>query len=264
VKGFIKSLMPDYFLQLFRGIRETRYRMRRTYSGVYADFEDVATAGGGYEDDVWPATAAQYSRGAIASNESGFIPAAVLNETAFLPLLISVARLARVLDFGGATGFSYVAVKYGAMRNIDRYVIIEHPNVCAQGRALFKDDVKVEFLERIPNEPFDLVHIGSALQYVNDYRGLLKHLTDLKPRWFFMTKLPAGENATFVTAQVNLPGKTLVCWLFNVGELVLIMEQLGYKLIFRSANDGQINQGNVEPRYRLHKFCNLLFEANGS
>ncbi len=143
-------------------------------------------------------------------------------------------------------------------------MIVENPNVCAQGRELFKNDAKVEFLEHIPEEQFDLVHIGSALQYVSDYKELLKRLTDLKPRWILMTKLPAGGNVTFVTAQVNLPGKRFTNWLFNAKELVRMMESLGYTLIFRSANDGQVNQGKVEPTYRLQQFCNLLFEMSGS
>jgi putative methyltransferase (TIGR04325 family) len=264
MKEIAKRLMPESLLQLFRGIREATYRMRQTYSGVYARFEDVAEVGGGYEDDEWPKTAARYSRWAIVNNESGFIPGAVSNEAALLPLLVSISRAARVLDFGGATGFSYIATKYGALRGIDRHVIVEHQNVCTEGRKLFKDDPKVEFLTNIPQEQFDLVHIGSALQYVSNYKELLKRLTDLKPRWILMTKLPAGDNVTFVTAQVNLPGKKFANWLFNAQELVRVMESLGYTLIFRSANDGQVNQGNVEPDYRLERFSNLLFELAGS
>jgi putative methyltransferase (TIGR04325 family) len=263
LKQIVKRLVPEFLLQLYRGFRETRYRMRRTYSGVYASLDNVATAGAGYEDKEWPVTAAQYSRWAIAQNKSGFIPAAVANETALLPLLVSVTRAKRVLDFGGATGFSYIAAKYGAMRGVDRYVVVEHPNVCAQGRELFKDDAKVEFVDRIPREQFDVVLIGSSLQYVSDYKGLLKQLTDSKPRWVLFTKLPAGDNVTFATAQINLPGKTLASWLFNAGKIVSIMDQLNYKLIFRGAVDGKINQGEVEPRYRLQQFCNLLFEAGG-
>jgi putative methyltransferase (TIGR04325 family) len=264
MKKLAKRVMPEFLLQLARVIRETGYRMRLTYSGVYASFEDVAKVGGGYEDDEWPITAAQYSRWAIAKNESGFIPAAVSNETALLPLLISVSRATRILDFGGATGFSYIAAKYGVMRDIDRYVIVEHPNVCAHGRELFKDDLRVEFLERIPQEQFDLVLIGGALQYVSNYKGLLRILTDLKPRWILITKLPAGENVTFVSAQVNLPRMKFTSWLFNAKELVSIMDSLNYKLIFRSANDGRVNQEKLDPKYRLEHQGNLLFEAASS
>lgn len=253
--------MPEFLLQLVRVIRETRYRMRRTYSGVYARFEDVAEIGHGHEDDEWAKTCAQYSRWAIAKNESGFIPAAVSGLAALLPLVVSVSRATRILDFGGATGFSYIAAKYGAMHGIDRYVIVEYPKVNALGRELFKDDLRVEFVERIPQEQFDLVLIGGALQYVSDYKGLLRTLTDLKPRWVLITRLPAGENVTFVSAQVNLPGKRFASWIFNTRELVSDMESLNYKLIFRSANDGAINQGKLESKYRVEQFGNLLFEA---
>jgi putative methyltransferase (TIGR04325 family) len=140
VKALAKSLMPEILLQLFRSFWETRYRMRQTYSGAYAAFEDVAKVGRGYEDDDWPVIDALDSRSAIARNDSGFIPAAVSNEAAFLPLLVAVSRAARILEFGGATGIAYIAAKYGAMRGIDRYVVVEHPNVCVQGRELFKGD----------------------------------------------------------------------------------------------------------------------------
>jgi putative methyltransferase (TIGR04325 family) len=264
MKEIAKRLIPESVLQLIRGIREAIYRVRQTYSGVYARFEDVAEDGAGYKDDVWPATAAQYSRSAVARNESSFIPGAVSNETALLPLLVSVSGASRVLDFGGATGFGYIAAKYGSLRSIDRYVVVEHPKVCAQGRQLFKGDAKVEFVDHIPEEQFDLVLIGSALQYVADYQALLKRLADSKPRWILMTKLPAGDNVTFVTAQINLPGKIFANWLFNAQELVSVMASLDYRLVFRSANDGQVNQGRVEAKYRLPQFCNLLFEAAGS
>jgi hypothetical protein len=56
MKDIAKDLIPEFLLQLFRGIRETRYRMRRTYFGVYASFDDVAKVGGGYEDDDGPKT----------------------------------------------------------------------------------------------------------------------------------------------------------------------------------------------------------------
>ena len=264
MRAFVRFLLPQFMLQLIRGLRDTWYRTRRTYAGVFRRLEDVGRSGAGYEDDEWPATAERYSRWAISQNESSFIPAAVLNEGAFLPLLLSVSRATRVLDFGGATGFSYISAKYGAMRNIDRFVVVEHPNVCAKGRELFKDDAKVEFLEKVPAQKFDVVHIGAALQYIGDYNALLKQLADTKPRWILITKLPAGDNVTFVSAQVNLPGKRFASWLFSVREIVSVMNSLSYELIFRSANEGQVNQGPVAREYRLNGYCDLLFEAAGS
>jgi putative methyltransferase (TIGR04325 family) len=262
MKKIAKRFAPEFLLQLARVVREARYRSRLTYSGVYSSFDEVPSHGGGYEANEWPATAAQYARWAIAKNESGFIPSAVTNENALLPLLVATTGASRILDFGGAAGFSYIATKYGAMCEIERYVVVEHPKVCDQGREIFKGDPRVEFIESIPNEQFDLIVIGSALQYVSDFREMLKTLTNLRPRWFLFTKLPAGENVTFVTAQVNLPGMAIANWLFNAKELVLIMESLDYRLNFRGATDAPVNQENFELKYKIEKFCNLLFEAS--
>ena len=257
----VKLFLPAFLLHLARVAREARYRSKQTYSGVYSSFDEVPKRGDGYEDDQWPAVAAQYARWAITKNESGFIPSVVTNENALLPLLVATTRATRILDFGGAAGFSYIATKYGSMHEVERYVVVEHPKVCAQGRVIFKGDPRVEFMESIPKEQFDLVVIGSALQYVSDYKEMLKTLASLKPRWFLFTKLPAGENLTFVTAQINLPGKTLSSWLFNAKELIFAMDRLDYKVVFRCANEGQVNQGEIESRYKLGQFGNLLFEA---
>ena len=43
--------------------------------------------------------------------------------------------------------------------NFERYVVVEHPKVCTQGRQLFQGDAKVEFVGCIPDESFDLVLI---------------------------------------------------------------------------------------------------------
>jgi putative methyltransferase (TIGR04325 family) len=262
LKSFLKRITPEFVRLLYRGLRDTRYRMRRTYSGVYPTLEAVPVAGTGYEDQDWPTAAAQYARWAIAENESGFIPAAVVNDMAYLPLVVALTGAKRILDFGGATGFSYIATKYGALREIERYVVVEHANVCVQGRVLFKDDKRIAFLEAIPQEKFDIAVVGSALQYVKDYKALLRQLTETGPRCILLTKLPAGDNATFATLQVNLTGKTFATWLFNAQEIVAAMEQLNYRLAFRSALEGQINQGDVAPEHRLQRFCNLLFISN--
>ena len=107
MKKIIKKFAPETLLQLARSLREARYRTRLTYSGAYQTFDEVPQLRAGYDEDEWPATAAEYSRWAIAKNESGFIPGAIAGEIALVPFLISLSKAKRVLDFGGATGFSY-------------------------------------------------------------------------------------------------------------------------------------------------------------
>ena len=53
-------------------------------------------------------------------------------------------------------------------------------------------------------------------------------------------------------------------WLFNARQLVSLMDSLNYKLIFLGANDGLVNQGKVDFKYRLEQQGNFLFEAANS
>jgi putative methyltransferase (TIGR04325 family) len=255
----IKRLI-GFLLALYRAFRETSYQMRSPFSGVYERWEDVPKVGDDFEGDEWAATARAYSSATISQNESAFIPVAVSGANALLPLIASISPTPlRILDWGGATGFSYIATKYGALDRIEKFVVVEHPKVCAEGRALFNDP-RLQFVLTIPRELFDLVLIGASLQYAENYKDLLSELAG--PKWFLFIKLPAGENVTFVTCQINIPGKRHQHWLFNVREIVAIMKDLGYRLVFRSAWETELTQSNFDPQYRVGRPCNLLFEKS--
>jgi putative methyltransferase (TIGR04325 family) len=250
----VKRFLPASVLRALRGLRQIRYSLRPPFEGIYPHFDDVPQKGAAFEDSEWAKSATAFSRFMAESNR-GFIPYAVVGEHALLPLLVRLTSASRILDWGGATGFAYIAIQQATGLTPD-YTIVEHPGVCDAGRAVMPE---VRFLPQIPEESFDIVMIGAALQCVSDYRGLLERLATCKPRWFLFTRLPAGDIPTYATAQVNLHGKRHAHWLFNVRELVIHMYSLGYELVYRSAVADEINQDRFPESHRLLHPCNLLF-----
>jgi putative methyltransferase (TIGR04325 family) len=191
----------------------------------------------------------------------------VSEENAFLPLLLAAAysdktSSVRILDFGGGMGVSYVHAA-SAVPQPERieYHIVEKPQVCREGRRLFANDARVHFHEEIPDflAGLDVVYINSALQYVDDYRLLLRRLCALSPRFIFLARCSAGDIPTYATAQVTLPGQRLPYWFINKDELEAIFASFGYRPVFLCRGSYRLDQSNFEERYRIGSACNALF-----
>ena len=262
-----KNLVPRFIIEAVRCVRKIRSGLRSPFAGVYERFADVPRAGGGFNDDDWINTSIKYSKSLMERNAAGFVPVDVVGEKALLPVLVSTLANRgpiRIVDFGGSTGFSYLAVRGAVPDARVDYVVVERPGICKAGRALFGDDSQIRFLEEIPDNAArtDVVVVGASLQYIDNYRGHLANLANLKPEYILFTKMPAGENPTYATAQVNLKNSKQPTWMFSVREIVSIMKDLNYRLVFRGAVEGEINQQAFDPVYRVGRFCNLLFSRN--
>lgn len=57
-----------------------------------------------------------------------------------------------------------------------------------------------------------------------------------------------------------MPGMTLPYWFLNVSEVIGIMAEHGYALIYKNAAaEDSYDQSNFPEAYRLGYACNLLF-----
>lgn len=240
---------------------------RFNWQGVYERFTDVSAHGVGFDDDVWAGETRQYTERIMQECARADRLPAVVDDNALLAMLLAVSSGAgasrlRVLDFGGGMGMSYV-LSAASMRYPEglEYHIVENPKICRDGARLFSTDERVHFHERIPESLPDLylVYINSALQYVADYRGLLRSLCALSPRYVFLARCSTGRVPTYATAQLNHPGKRIAYWFINVDELVSILGDLGYAPIFVARGPYAIVQDNFEERYRIGGAANLLF-----
>jgi len=117
-------------------------------------------------------------------------------------------------------------------------------------------------------EEFDVVHAGSSLHYVADWRVMLGQFASYEPRLIVLSGLTAGDIETFVTYQ-NYYGSKIPVWFWNVREITDAAMDLGYTLIYKSllafSYLGKIQplpMENFPPEYRLRRKCNLIFMPN--
>lgn len=239
------------------------------WEGVYARFADIPGATAGFDDDAWLEATRRSTEQALAECERN-AKAAVSGDHQLLPLVAAAvrsARVLRVLDFGGGLGISfvYLAASLGKAAPIE-YHIIERPRLCEEGARLHAGDARVHFHAAVPQDlpgP-DIVYSNSALQYVEDYAGVLTALCALVPRFVLLARCAAGDTPTFASVQVTLPGKRIPYWFLNADELVALLGRLGYALAFAGRAATPLKQDSLPAAYRQGWTRNLLFARSAA
>ena len=148
------------------------------------------------------------------------------------------------------------------------YYVHDLPETMKMGRKMFSEPQGINTLNTIrfvddisEIDTIDIVYLGSVLQYLPDYTATLLSLIDKQPEYFFITDNFMGEYSTYATAQVNMPGRRIAYWIFQLEEIVLLFGNKGYRLVCKSTNFQPFHHfDNLSPEYRVKDTCNLLFE----
>ena len=243
-----------------------RGRQKTHWEGIFSHFREVPRLGQGFEGSYWVQRSRSRTNTMIAAAADPSVPSWPVQGQALLPLLVSIAgsgrQKLRILDFGGGMGVSYFQV-IQAIPTPDffDYTIVETGPVCEAARDLFPGDSKIHFVSKLPDPDvrFDIVHLNSSLQYIEDYAELIKQLIAYDPCYVLFVRLSAGANPTYATAQMNVQGSQIPYWFISLAEIVSLMSSLGYALVFKSASDDEFNQENFPASHRVGQPCNVLF-----
>jgi len=249
------------------------------WEGVYSNFREVPVVGPGFDSETWIANSLK--KIAAVREEaarSAPLPTPANYREALLPLLAAMVRMetgrVRILDFGGGLGFAYYQVVCGLPRQHGvEYHIVERDAVCRAGKQFFSNTAEnIHFHSELPGLQgvLDIVHLGSSIHYVEDWRLLLTRLCALAPKYVLLVDVPAGNIPTFATAQ-NYYGSKIPAWFLNIQDLLPAISSRGYELTFTSSYQPRIlgveqplPMQNFADRYRLSRTSNLLFAKNVS
>src|SRR5215813_9195000 len=227
----MRGLTPNRIRQKIRALTAPegeRDAAGPIWEGVYERFGDVPRSGAGHESEEWIQGALLETESVLAgAKDAATIPAEVTEERSLLPFLAGVVAgpdggSVRILDFGGGAGADYVRVLASVPRASLEYHVIEVESVCRAGRRLFDGDDRIRFHSSLPEDLTrpDIVYLCSALQYVEDYGGLLRRLGALGARYVLLVKLAAGDIRSFATAQKNVSRSSIPYWFLSVSEVV--------------------------------------------
>jgi putative methyltransferase (TIGR04325 family) len=248
------------------------------WEGIYDSFADVPATGAGFLGEKWAANSRLKILDLLdRAKIDAFIPSVTAYNASLLPLVVAMASAetghARVLDFGGGLGFSYVPVisSMAEGQAVD-FHIVEVEQICRMGSQIFADHRRIQFHSSLPKDigAVSVVHLSTSLQYIEDWRDLLGELAKYSPQYFLLDNLQAGDIRTYASAQ-NYYGSRIPCWFFNVREVVDAMSGRGFDLLFRSTYEAtilgqpqELPQPNFPEEYRLGHACSLLFRRKKS
>jgi putative methyltransferase (TIGR04325 family) len=208
------------------------------FSGSWPTLADVPTTRQIAEDDPWTKLISAGWRRGLKK-----VPGPTRDDVGrlYLPLLASqFAGPLTVLDFGGGPLAGFAAILQFSHLDLSQltYVLVETSGMC---RALRDglDGIRATAVEDIPDalpKPL-IVHAGSSVQYVSDFRTALARLARLEPTCFLITQTPMTEGATYACQVLNTPHRKIASWVFNRTEFVGELHALGYRLVFSVDHD---------------------------
>lgn len=258
----LRGLAPRLLRQLSRKPKRTQ----PIWEGEYPSFAAVPSSGPGFDGGTWVEkiiVTTEQTRERIRDGRN--VHELVKGEYSVLPLVVAAIAgrdaALDVVDFGGGLGKDYLLLRAAIPSLRVRYHVVEVAALCDKGRELHRLDSSIEFHAAIPElerRP-DLVSLHGALQFVADWRGVLRKLVAYKAPHVLFVHLPAGGFSTFASMQKNVEGSFIPCWFFSMAEIVDEMRAGGYELAYRAAMERSYDMHNFPTGKRLDHPCNLLF-----
>ncbi len=118
------------------------------------------------------------------------------------------------------------------------------------------------------NRDVDIIHIGSTLQYIEDWKGLLTSLNEkYNPKYFVFSDLLAGDVPTFVSHQIFYDKKIAIN-IYDLKDFKGVINYLSFILIYDSYFQTRILEQDNLPNsalpdgYRLKHSRNMIFKNN--
>lgn len=268
LKSVMRKLLPPIVLDVYRQSRSA-YRTGLMWTGtVYSHYRDVPSEGKAFESNEWINSRAELTKTFHERLASEPIPVSTGFRYSSLALLGSVIlqnqKRLRILDFGGAMGFAYpIVLKSLGDPSAIEYIVVDNQASCKKGTTIFEGDHRIRFLSSLDKNigKIDIIFVSGVLQYIEEYGGVLQHLTTFKPTYFLFTCLSAGGIQTFASGQRNLKGSVFPSWFLNAKDLIRQMAECGYEVMFRVSNEleDQIDMSNFRDEFRLSHMSNFLF-----
>lgn len=245
------------------------------WEGIYDSWEKAPGDNDAFDGKVWLGKVTQRAKVAIEEYQTNATVSPVTRIRDYiLPVAASMLWSShgndlRILDFGGGMAASYFPLisSLPSSDNVEFHVI-EGKEICLKSREILGEFKNLHFHHFLPktSNPFHIVHAGSSMQYVEDWKYLLAKFLEYSPKLLVLEDLMAGDLESFVTLQ-NYYGKKIRSWFLNINEIIEAVEQMGCKLIYKTqfthdilGKVGPLPMENFPSSHRLDYGSHLIFE----
>lgn len=241
------------------------------WEGVFESFEKAPTIGKGFESKTWINRSSEKIKELIKTSEQQ--DSYLFDNTPLYSIASTVyaeKKSLKILDFGGGMGNTYIPLKTVLPENENlEFVVVEGEENVNTAEKIFENDKSINFLTDLPkNKYFDIIHISSSLQYIDNWKSLIKALSQYNAKYFIFTDLPVGKIEKSYVSLQNYYDSKIACNFFKFSDIQDSLSNNQYSLIYQSnfqANILQINkhypQENFEKKFRINHSKNLVFRS---
>ncbi|MFN7662606.1 MAG: methyltransferase, TIGR04325 family [Alphaproteobacteria bacterium] len=236
------------------------------WEGVFKSFEEAGGDTDAFESDIWinkqkekiTCLFNEYEKGNIFSKD---YPLPVI-----IAMILGHQKQASVLDFGGGMGMQYLDVigKVPKAKHDVVYTIVDGESTLKNTPKFMENFQNLRYcysLDQVQGN-FDVLHIGSTLQYIEDWKGLLEKLiSDYSPKYFVFSDLMVGDIPTFVSHQIFYE-KRIPYLFLNIKEFKKFLATYNFNSIFCSLYKQTILGYKIFPNFSLPKDHRITHTQN--
>ena len=217
-------------------------RILNVWEGVYKCWEDAPQDNNVFEDKIWIDNITNQALRSISAYRTGKNLSLASSTQDYILSLVGGMILSSsednvcILDFGGGMGTSYFPLisSLPDPKKVE-FHIVELKTICDLAQKILGDFSRLHFYESLPNlsKPVHIIHAGSSIQYVSDWKGLLAKFANYRPHILILEDILSGDIPNFVTTQ-NFYGGRVRSHFLNINELIEELQTLDYQLIYKS------------------------------
>ncbi|MES2528832.1 MAG: methyltransferase, TIGR04325 family [Bdellovibrionota bacterium] len=244
------------------------------WNGIFESFESAQGAPDVFIDRIW----IDKQKAKISSRLETFRKVdctSSLSLTRDYPLATFVAaELVRaqslhLLDVGGGMGEQFLEILARVPEAEEKlnYTILENASLNSGIPSELRRFQNLRFISELSELPsgLDMIHFGSSLQYVDDWRSFIKSLVEsTSVKNVVISDFLAGDIPHFVTLQ-KYGERNIPIRMYNENDFNTYLSQFGFVLTYRSYYDSRVLNQEFLPnsalpeKYRIKKPLNLVF-----
>lgn len=222
-----------------------KYHALVFYSGNYSNWDEVAQKCRGYDDEaifekVKRAALEVVAGRACYEQDSWLFYTRKYNYPLISYInyffLLNGHLQKRIVDWGGSLGSTYYQNREFWNRQQINYqwIVVEQPHFVEFGKEKISDSfLSFMHINEIEVNNNDIVLMSSVLQYIPDYKDVLKQILDMQPLGVILERTPVGKRERIVMEKIKEPiyNADYPARLLCEDDLVSYIEKFGYELL---------------------------------
>jgi putative methyltransferase (TIGR04325 family) len=242
-------------------LRRRRPEPAPVWSGVYRSFSEIPQTASSYSSSA----AIRAAEGLLRETQQQPMPreAAIDHEVLALAVRLMSSSRVSVIDLGGGVGQSYAALRSMLSPALGlQYRVADLGEVVRRGRELWAGNDEIDFSSNLSIGDFapSIIFSKGFIQYIPDYKALLREWCSAGARWILLEKLSVVNCPTYATVQVDVYGAGLPYWMFNIADLETVAQEAGYRIALQRRLERVYDQSDFPAELRMRRATSLLFE----